>query len=598
LAASEPAPRASLRRVACVIFGSAFVLGAGLFAFVILLTRQHYYSLAAVVMLFGTVVITAATLYAWQTASEMRLQALLRKMQETETAKAEAEAASHQTQRLLATMSHEIRTPLNGVIGMLNLLLETPLSAEQKNYAETSHASGRTLLSIIDEVLDTAKARNPGESDTKSAVLRPIVESVTELLAARAHAKSIEISSYVAPDVPQHIAMSELHVRQILFNLAGNAIKFTEKGGVATELTITSAGLLEIVVRDTGIGMSESECRLVFEDFRQANAGTARKFGGTGLGLGIASSLIEQHGGTITVSSKPGEGTAFCARLPVAKTDHVQASTVLAGQHFHLALSRGFQSDNLAKALADSGASISMIASTAELKSVLNQKGSPANLIADTSYAATLREWARQQDKVPDPAKQVWTMLMPEERRIYPDLLQRPFVGYLLKPFRMETVQRQLARVDAKEIDRATSALRTIASKAKASRRLRVLVADDNPINLLLTRTMLDKQGHRVTTATNGQQALDQLVKSAFDLLLLDIEMPGLDGYETARRIRQLESAENRPRLPVIALTAHMRQQDLDQCLAAGMDKYLVKPFDQHDLMEVLNGVQKLKKAS
>ena len=265
-------------------------------------------------------------------------------------------------------------------------------------------------------------------------------------------------------------------------------------------------------------------------------------------------------------------------------------------------MSDGYFKDHLIEALKNHGAVTTDVGSSNKLKMLL-AGADAANVIADAAFADVLRDWAKSQTRLPDLTKQVWTMLMPEERRRNPDLLKPPFAGYFMKPVRDGTLLKMLSRSNETQIGSATSALRNIVGKAKSPRRLRILVADDNPINLLLTRTMLEKLGHRVAAVTDGLQVLSYREQGKpFDVLFLDVEMPAMNGYETARAIRASEqSAAHLPaiaRLPIIALTAHVRQEDLDLCLSAGMDQYLVKPFDQHELTQLLQDMAGVRKAS
>ncbi len=544
-------------------------------------------------LLAGIFAILTLALYTWLKIAGRHTTKLLHQLQV-------AQSETSETQRMLASMSHEIRTPLNGVIGMINLMLGSPLSAEQRNYAQTADASGRTLLSIIDEILDTAKGNATRGDRTRGCDIRETVQSVTELLAARAHAKGIELSAHVDTDVPAHINMDDTQLRQVLFNLAGNAIKFTHNGGVAIDIDLRDGTTLEITVSDSGIGMTEAEQRRIFEDYRQANGSTHQVYGGTGLGLGITRRIVGQYGGTIAVASTVGLGSRFSITVPLtqplpAPPSHQTA--VLAGRHFVLAMTDGVSATHLARTLDHLGAQVSRVASASELRRQLALRDHTVSIIADTSHATTLRRWGRADAKRGQSAVQnaVWIMLTPEERRNYPDLLSAPFAGYLLKPLRVDSVLRLLTRHDALRVSQAVNDMRSLVKDSVATS-LRVLIADDNPVNLLLTRTMLQKSGHKVTAVTNGQEVLTVFgKKSGFDVVLLDVEMPVLDGHATARRLRQIEKSKGRHRpVPILALTAHMRQEDLQKCLASGMNDYLSKPFDQLDLMDAIAAVMQV----
>jgi signal transduction histidine kinase/CheY-like chemotaxis protein len=582
----------SLRKAALRIFGSAVIACAMLLALVGWIAVAVNPIVLALILIGGILIIISVALFQWQRVSERRIERLLQQMQAAERSRDEAETARTEHERMLAAMSHEIRTPLNGVIGMLNLILSTRLTPEQINYAKTAHASGRTLLSIIEEILDTAKGRATSGA-TQPVHLRQTIESVTELLAARSHAKGIEISAYVAPDVAEKITLDDTSLRQILFNLAGNAIKFTEQGGVGIAVEQQSAGVLRISVSDTGIGMTPEEVSRVFADFQQANRSTAKKFGGTGLGLGITKRLVIKLGGSINIQSDTGKGTKVDVILPVLAVGAPRNNgKPLQDQVFGLCLKPGLTASHLASMLDDLGAQVVECDTN-----VLAHRKQHAGLtvIADTSVADDLYRWSRsQRDRKAVPLK-VWTLVSPEERQGHATLLQPPFAGYLLKPIRPKSLQALLSGQSQLTIDTAVDQLRSIAAKGKLATPLKILLADDNPVNLLLTRTMLEKAGHAVTTARDGRQVLSVCATSgAFDILLLDVDMPVMDGYETAQNLREIENQNTtRLPLPILALTAHMRQQDLDQCIAAGMNGYLSKPFDQHDLMEAIEGVRR-----
>ena len=459
-------------------------------------------------------------------------------------------------------------------------------------------------MSIIDEILDTSKIES-GRLDLERSPfdLSTLAEGVTELLAPRAHAKGIEISCRVTNNVPSSIIGDENRTRQILFNICGNAIKFTERGGVSLFIDYDSrAGSLTLDISDTGIGMSLDEMDHVFNEYAQANSKTTRLFGGTGLGLSISKKLIEGMGGSISVASQVGRGSKFSITLPCVKDHDVELlEKPLLARIYELAAPAGPIRQHLEAVLVDLGASVRILSSSQEVQDALSGKrdDNSAVLICDSSYTTELRKWA-QQNRRPGSSKQVWVMMQAEQRRALREFLVQPFAGYLLKPFRKVTVARQLTSRDTQMFSGTVKELRQFVKRPSPERPLNVILAEDNPVNALLAKTMLEKAGHTVHHVTSGLQFLSLLDgKKKFDLAIMDVEMPELDGLETTRRIRmQEQKSGSGSRLPILALTANARRENYLECMAAGMDGHLSKPFDRQDMEEAIAKILYLKPAA
>src|SRR5215470_10602539 len=532
--------------------------------------------------------------------------ALLVYARDLETARKRAEEATRAKSEFLANISHEIRTPMNAMIGMTELALETRINREQREYLNTIQGSANALLTLVNDLLDFSKIEaRKLQLDHVGFDLRDALEDTLRVLAPRADQKGIELACQVHPDVPDALIGDPLRLRQIVMNLVGNAVKFTEHGEVVLRVNSESRSgsntQLSFVVSDTGIGIPPEKQTVIFEAFSQADSSTTRRYGGTGLGLAIAAQLMELMGGRISVESQPGQGSTF----------HFTARFELQVPGVEKPPAPGTLTDLPVLVVDDNATNrriLHEVLTNWRMRPVTVENGAAAidklegSLRADRPFAVVLLDGHMPgmdgftvAERINRDTRYAGLKVVMLTSAARPEDVARcrksGISAYLTKPIKQSELFDVIISAMDQPVTERTTAARSRKKARSAQRPLRVLIAEDNQVNQLVAIRTFEKLGHRATVVNNGREAFAAVQSGKFDLIAMDVQMPEMDGFEATDAIRAWEKTTG-THTPIVAMTAHAMKGDRERCLAAGMDGYTSKPFDNEQLFGALSAIK------
>lgn len=523
-------------------------------------------------------------------AQEKKLEfELYQRAQELQVNNQKLREAEKLKSEFLATMSHEIRTPMNGIIGMTELLLLTNLNSDQKNYVKVIQDSSTNLMTIINDILDFSKIE-AGKMDLEIINFSPVqvVESQQDLLATKYKSKKLALTTYIDPKIPKFLKGDPGRIGQVLLNLIGNAIKFTDTGSIFVEAKLEKDSRIKFSVTDTGIGISKENISQLFQPFTQADSSTSRKYGGTGLGLSISKKLVTFMNGEIGCDSTPGKGSCFWFILPLPAGEQtgdeippprsdLHNLRILIAEHDPIAR------EVLNKYISSWGATIGIASSVKSCLQTLQdetERGRPYDVIFLSLSPKSL-----------DVAKQITTNPMFKKTKLIliseygevinqSEMLSLGFAANITKPFKQSQIFDSIVSTisDASHSVPVQAPILNQEQASSQETKGRILLVEDNQVNQMVAKKMLEKCGYLVFVASNGEESIQQLELSDFDLILMDCQMPVMDGYEATQTIRKL-SHPHKSKIPIIALTANAMKSDEEKCLNAGMNDFLTKPI-------------------